>query len=124
VVLSGGVPPAGSARPPGQGLVPPISVHDGRWTLFADPDRDRWRLFDHRTDPGQETDLLSHREAVARRLHEALVATLDARGVGGALRQAYAEPRPGGPPPEVLAALEAEADRRPRYEQFRNELYL
>ena len=52
VVLSGGVPPAGSARPPGQGLVPPISVHDGRWTLFADPDRDRWRLFDHRTRPG------------------------------------------------------------------------
>jgi arylsulfatase A-like enzyme len=124
LVLSGGVPPAGAGRPAGLELVPPISVADARWTLLAGPDRDRWQLFDNTTDPGQEHDRLASDAAVASRLHAALVDELRARGSSAALVRAYAEARPGGPPAEVLAAVEAEARRRPHYNQFDSRFFL
>src|SRR5262249_54563764 len=94
VTLSGGVPPFGGVRPGGAGLAPPISVRDRRWTLLADPDRDRWRLFDGEADAGLEDDRLADHPEAAARLHEALVATLRARGVDPAWLRAFADARP------------------------------
>jgi arylsulfatase A-like enzyme len=124
VTLSGGVPPFGGVRASGADLARPISVRDRRWTLLADPDRDRWRLLDGEADAGLEDDRLADHPAAAAQLHEALVATLRAREVDPAWLRAYAEARPGGPPPAVLEGLEAEAARRPRFEQFQDPNYL
>jgi arylsulfatase A-like enzyme len=124
LVFSGGVPPAGRGRPAGLEAVPPISVGDGRWTLIAGPDRDRWRLFDNREDPGQLHDRLALDSGVAAGLHAALVDELRRRGSSDAVVRAYAEAGAGGPPPEVLAAVDAEVQRRPLYDQFENALFL
>ena len=53
-----------------------------------------------------------------------MIGELRARGSSDALVRVYAEAAPGGPPPDALAAVEAEARRRPHFNQFESRYFL
>jgi arylsulfatase A-like enzyme len=86
-------------------LTMPVAVTDGRWSLIDTGDTSAMELFDLQADPVQQRNLAAAEPAQVQRLHAAVIDYLRGRHAPETIVQAFAEARPGGPRPELEAAL-------------------